>query len=97
MIYVDRPLEYPAAVCPRKGRLGTVWAHLVCDGDEEELHVFAEKLGLTRQYFQKDARLAHYDVTARLAEKAVTLGAKSISRKELCKLILGLSSGKKKG
>ncbi len=56
---------------------GKRWAHLTADS-EEELHAFAERLGLLRESFQttpdkpwKD----HYDVTESTRELAIRMGA----------------------
>jgi hypothetical protein len=56
--------------------------HLVGD-TEEELHDFADKLGLKRKWFQKHRRLNHYDLTKKKRAKAVRMGAVEITRKEI--------------
>jgi Protein of unknown function (DUF4031) len=53
---------------------GRRWAHLVSDESYEELHAFAARLGLRREWFQGD----HYDVPADLRETALTLGAQAV-------------------
>lgn len=55
------------------------WAHLVSDEHHEELHAFAQRLGLRRAWFQGD----HYDVPAPVRERAITLGAQPVSSREL--------------
>ena len=65
-----------AAVWPWRDRL---WAHLVSDSSEEELHRFAERLGLRRDWFQGD----HYDVSAEVRARALLLGAEPVSAEEL--------------
>ena len=35
-----------------------VWYHLMSDTEDEEIHNFALKLGLKREWFQED----HYDI-----------------------------------
>lgn len=69
--------------------------HLVTDGPMEELHVFAEKIGLKRTWFQAKKRFPHYDLCMRdlntgklvphkkLIETAFHLGAKVVSSKEI--------------
>jgi hypothetical protein len=61
------------------------------DGDEEELHLFAEKVfdartpsrkRLVRRWFQHHATLPHYDLTAMKREKALRLGAVFMSTAE---------------
>ena len=64
------------AIWPWRGRR---WAHLVSDTSYEELHVFAERLGLKREWFQGD----HYDVPADYRERAIELGAEPIDAREL--------------
>jgi hypothetical protein len=80
MIYVDN-MDMPARV----GRYDTVWCHLITDNpDLEELHLFAEKIGLKRSYFQdkrygpKDPGRPHYDVTPNVKKKAIENGAVEI-------------------
>lgn len=55
--------------------------HLTCDGDVEELHAFAEKLGLRREWFQR-GRVPHYDLTPRKREVALGLGAVVVPARE---------------
>lgn len=64
------------AVWPWRGRL---WAHLVSDSSYEELHEFAERLGMPRRVFQGD----HYDVPADVRERAIALGAHPVAAREL--------------
>jgi hypothetical protein len=64
------------AVWPWRGRL---WAHLVSDLSFEELHAFAERLGIPRHAFQGD----HYDVPTELRAQALDLGALAVTGKEL--------------
>ena len=65
-----------AAVWPWRDRS---WAHLVSDSSTEELHRFAERLGLRRSWFQGD----HYDVPADVRERALEFGAEAVSAEEL--------------
>ena len=58
---------------------GRRWAHLMAD-TLDELHAFAERLGLPRRAFQDKTSGAHYDVNAALREQAIALGAIAISR-----------------
>ena len=41
----------------------------------EELHAFARKIGLRREWFQNKPRLPHYDLNKSRREAAVRLGA----------------------
>ena len=56
-----------------------VWAHLVSDASYEELHRFADGLGLQRRWFQGD----HYDVPSDVRDEAIRLGAVPVSSREL--------------
>ena len=58
---------------------GDVWAHLVSDISYEELHTFAQRLGLRRAWFQGD----HYDIPAHVRDRAITLGAVPVTSREL--------------
>lgn len=70
MILVDE------AVWPWRGRR---WAHMVSDTSYEELHAFAERLGIPRRAFQGD----HYDVPSPIREIAIALGAEPVDGYEL--------------
>ena len=65
-----------AAIWPFEGRR---WAHLVSDASFEELHEFAERLGIPRRAFQGD----HYDVPTEYRERAIDLGAQPVASREL--------------
>lgn len=57
--------------------------HLTADS-KKELHEFAEKLGLKRCWYHTAKKHPHYDVVSRENwQKAVELGAKRVSSKEL--------------
>ena len=57
-------------------------SHMVAD-TLGELHTFAIQIGLSRSYFQAHPRHPHYDVWGRPREKAIKLGAKIVSSREL--------------
>lgn len=69
-VYVDN------SMIAHKGRR---WCHLTTDSAEglEELHEFAAKLGLRREWFQERPQwwFCHYDVTASKRRQAIELGA----------------------
>lgn len=85
MIYVDDMLR--EASVPNGARIVTSrWSHLFCDSDDQsELHEFARKLGLRRSWFQNERQhpdkpeMWHYDVTEPKRERALHMGAVSIS------------------
>ncbi len=63
-------------IWPWRGRR---WCHLVSDESLQELHVFAEWLGLPRRAFQGD----HYDLDELLRAHAISVGATAVSAREL--------------
>lgn len=56
-----------------------LWCHLVADS-LKELHDFARRIGLKRQWFQDRGFYPHYDVTIAIREKALRLGAVDADR-----------------
>ena len=55
--------------------------HLIADTNEE-LHIFARRLRLKREWFQKSSSGPHYDLTAAKRAKAVELGAVELDDRE---------------
>lgn len=80
------------AVWPWRGRK---WAHLASDHSYAELHEFAARLGIPRRAFQGD----HYDIPARLRQRAVDLGAEQVTGIELVRRLraAGLRQGRRAG
>lgn len=78
MVYVDHLKDcVPNARWPwRKS------AHLFADS-EQELHNFASAIGLKRQWFQKNSKLDHYDITFGKLKQAISNGAVQISDSEM--------------
>ncbi len=64
---------------PRWWFEGRRWSHLVSDESHEELHAFAESLGIPRRGFHAD----HYDVPDEWYERVVELGAVPTPSREL--------------
>jgi hypothetical protein len=64
---------------------GRKWAHLVSDQSYEELHRFAERLGIPRRAFQGD----HYDVPADYRDRAIQLGARPVTSRVLLTRLRG--------
>jgi hypothetical protein len=63
---------------------GMRWCHLTAD-TLDELHEFAAKLGLKREWFQghhRNPAFWHYDLTANKRVQAVRLGAKELTWRE---------------
>lgn len=69
------------------GMVYTDGVHLIADS-EAELHEFAKKIGLKREWFQ-DRRHKHYDLTTkRKSNYAIEIGAKLITARELIKILI---------
>jgi len=81
MIMVDEVRVWPHARPPfHKGS-----AHLTTSGaDLHELHIFAERIGLSREWFQEQSS-PHYDVTPAKRETALRAGAIFVPAKEQAK------------
>lgn len=77
MIYVDN-----AFIKAKVRQHDSRWCHLLSDQeDPEELHLFAESIGLKRSYFQPSDFCwwyQHYDLTENKRKQAVAAGAKEI-------------------
>lgn len=59
--------------------------HMFTDSlDLEELHVFAERIGMKRAWFQESRVAPHYDLTQSRRALAVSLGAIELGRREAC-------------
>lgn len=58
------------------------YCHLIAD-TEEELHEFAKKIGMRREWAQHHGRMVHYDLTASRRVRAVKEGAVRITTREL--------------
>ncbi|NKY60429.1 DUF4031 domain-containing protein [Nocardia flavorosea] len=85
-VYVD-----DAAISATVGRHTSRWSHLFAD-TQDELHAFAARLGLRRDWFQPAPSYAkpgspatemwHYDVTAAKRAQAIRLGAQPVTARE---------------
>jgi hypothetical protein len=64
---------------PRWHFQGRPWSHLVSDDGLEELHEFAQRMGIPRRGFHGD----HYDVPEEWYQTAVDLGAVPTPSREL--------------
>ena len=76
-IYVDQLISYgqqAKAGADRYFGSGKQSCHMTCDGNLEELHVFAEGIGLRRSWFQRGS-MPHYDLTPNKRVTAIRAGA----------------------
>ena len=64
---------------PRWWFRGRRWSHLVSDRDLDELHAFADRVGIPRRAFQGD----HYDVPEEHREQMLQAGAVVVESREL--------------
>lgn len=72
-VYVD-DMQRPATV----GRISARWSHMLAD-TTEELHEFADRLGLNRAWVQyPGTHREHYDLTEKRRREALRLGAVAI-------------------
>lgn len=56
-------------------RFGKNWCHMWTDGDIEELHKFARKIGMRKTWFQAKKRFPHYDLVYSKRSLALQNGA----------------------
>ena len=66
---------------------------MVSDVSYDELHDFAEKLGIPRRGFQGD----HYDVPTEYRLEALRLGAEAVSSRELLRRLKGAGLRRARG
>ncbi len=77
-VYVDDMYKYPM------GRFRRMkMSHMIAD-TEAELHAMADKIGLSRRWYQGD----HYDVAMATRAVAVANGAQEISMRELARIVM---------
>jgi len=85
MIYVDQPIHQWR---------NKKWCHLIAD-DLGELHQFAAKLGLKREWFQEHSLQPHYDITISKREQAIKLGAIPIETRQMAERIENILRSKR--
>lgn len=78
-IYVDHARN-------KFGRM--LMCHMLADTDEE-LHAFAKRIGMRREWFQNQGRYPHYDISQTKRVLAVKLGAIEISDRQVVELMRG--------
>jgi hypothetical protein len=68
--------------------------HLISSESLDELHCFAKKIGLKREWFQAHDKHPHYDLTTtRKRHLAILHGATLVSSKEIVRILKGHCSG----
>jgi hypothetical protein len=61
--------------------------HLITDGSIDELHEFAQRIGLKREWFQNHNRHPHYDLMGSKKEAALKAGAKVVPSREIVRIL----------
>ena len=61
---------------------GQLWCHMMADS-LDELHSFAAYIGVSSNWFHKDASYPHYDITIQTKQNALCLGATAVDRKQI--------------
>ena len=87
-VYVDEVKDY-TVISEARGLRHTHWCHLTAD-TEQELHVFADALGLRRSWYQRKSPTDyrwHYDVTPSKRAQTVRLGAIEVDRQFMRQLM----------
>jgi len=89
-VYVDN-----ARIPARAGNITGRWSHLTAD-TQEELHAFAERIGLRRAWFQDRCKSPlcrqpcvhwHYDVTEGRRQAALAAGAVDMDIRKWAELV----------
>ena len=83
-VYIDPP------TWPGHGRMRS---HLVSDVSFDELHAFADGLGVPRRAFERD----HYDIPSHRYADVVAAGAVEVSSREVVRLLTGAGLRRPKG
>lgn len=101
MILVDALVDYGDRVKGEARRYGTVWCHMVSDTSEEELHAFAQRIGMRREWFQHEethsgVTHAHYDLTPGRRARAIAAGAVEVQKTELARRAVGWNTQTRK-
>ncbi|MGW1026082.1 DUF4031 domain-containing protein [Streptomyces sp. NPDC002577] len=85
-VYIDPP-NWPGH--------GRMWSHVISDVSYDELHAFAERLGVPARGFERD----HYDLPSHRYADAVAAGAVEVGSREVVRLLTeaGLRRRKRRG
>jgi hypothetical protein len=86
MIYVDELKK-----CRPVDEGGGRWrwnnsCHLFTDNIADDLHGFAQKIGLKREYFQAVPGFPHFDLTKTMRSRAVREGATQVTSRQMAKM-----------
>ena len=64
---------------PNAAGHGRLWSHLASDSSFEELHAFAQSIGIPARGFDRD----HYDVPSERYDAVVAAGATPVTSRDL--------------
>ena len=84
-IYIDQSVDYGYGAV-KEVPYARYWCHMFAD-TVEELHEFANRIGMKREWFQEDSKIPHYDLTKSRRNIAMRNGAIEISTKEYLRLL----------
>lgn len=71
-------------------RYGRGWFHLTADS-LEELHVFADSIGVPFRAFHRGARHPHYDISVAQRLNALRSGARPVTSREIVRIAAQLT------
>ena len=77
---------------PNSAGHGRLWSHLSSDSSFEEVHRFAQALGIPRRAFDRD----HYDIPAERYDEVLAAGAAAVSSRELISRLTGAGLRRRK-
>lgn len=88
-IFIDPLFHWPGPIsrAARSRGHGAVWCHLMTDElSLENLHQFATRIRLKREWFQNRRGMPHYDLTPGAQERALSAGAVEVLSTQLIRL-----------
>jgi hypothetical protein len=76
-VYVDQPVHRFRHM---------LMCHMLADSPEE-LHEMADRIGMPRKWYQRDASTPHYDLSREKRAAAIAAGAIEVNRREMVAVI----------
>jgi hypothetical protein len=89
-VYVDELRDYYRV---RGTGIPGLWCHMVTDGEIEELHEMARRIGISPRRFQNNPRHPHYDLLATSRALALACGAQEITTRQLYRILSSREHG----
>jgi len=81
-VFVD-PLGFQGMCCWGRAMKS---CHMFTDGEESELHAFADEMGLHRGWCDRGGAMPHYDLTEGKRIQAIGFGAVEVDRRTTVKI-----------